>query len=66
MARPLGPPAPAWGGMPAPHVRGAPVGGRRVRPLAAPPGGAPDASAEDGVGLTPEREADLLAAWRER
>ena len=22
--------------------------------------------AEDGVGLTPEREAELLAAWRER
>jgi hypothetical protein len=28
--------------------------------------GAADAAAEDGVGLTAEREAELLAAWHSR
>ena len=39
--------------------------GLRTRPLAEILEGAAGAPAVDGVGLTPEREADLLAAWHE-
>jgi 2'-hydroxyisoflavone reductase len=41
-------------------------GGLRFRPLAETIAGAAGAPAVDGVGLTPEREAALLAAWRDR
>ncbi len=37
--------------------------GLRTRPLAETLAGAAEAPAVDGVGLTPEREAELLAAW---
>jgi 2'-hydroxyisoflavone reductase len=40
--------------------------GLRSRPLAETLAGAAEASAVEGVGLTPEREAELLAAWHER
>ena len=40
--------------------------GLRTRPLAETLEGAAGAPAVDGVGLTPEREAGLLAAWHER
>ena len=40
--------------------------GLRFRPLEETIAGAADAPAVEGVGLTPEREAQLLAAWRER
>ena len=39
--------------------------GLRFRPVAQTIAGAADAPAVDGVGLTPEREAELLAAWEE-
>ncbi|MGZ8782064.1 MAG: NAD-dependent epimerase/dehydratase family protein [Gaiellaceae bacterium] len=38
--------------------------GLRFRPLPATTAGAAAAPAVEGVGLTPEREAELLAAWR--
>ena len=66
MELPLWLPGPEWAGMHATDVSRALEAGLRFRPLAETLGGAADASAEDGVGLTPEREADLLAAWRER
>ena len=47
-------------------VRRATAEGLRARPVAESLAGALDAPAVDGVGLTPEREAELLAAWRER
>lgn len=40
--------------------------GLRFRSLAETLAGAAGASAVEGVGLTPEREAELLAAWRAR
>jgi 2'-hydroxyisoflavone reductase len=40
--------------------------GLRFRPVVETIAGAADAPAVDGVGLTPEREAELLAAWHER
>jgi len=40
--------------------------GLGTRPLAETLAGAAEAPAADGVGLTPEREAELLAAWHER
>ena len=40
--------------------------GLRFRPLDETIRGAADAPAVEGVGLTPEREAELLAAWHER
>jgi len=40
--------------------------GLRFRPLAETLGGAAAAAAVEGVGLTPEREAELLAAWDAR
>ncbi len=40
--------------------------GLRTRPLADTLDGAAEAPDVDGVGLTPEREADLLSAWQAR
>ena len=40
--------------------------GLRTRPLAETLAGAADAPAVDGVGLAPEREAELLAQWHAR
>ncbi len=40
--------------------------GLRFRPVEETIAGAADAPAVEGVGLTPEREAELLAAWRGR
>ena len=42
------------------------AGGLRFRPLAETIAGAAGAPAVEGVGLTPEREAELLAAWHDR
>ncbi len=47
-------------------VRRALAAGHRFRPLAETISGAADAPAVDGVGLSPEREAELLRAWRDR
>ena len=66
MELPLWLAGPEWAGMHATDVGRAVEAGLRFRPLAETIGGAADAPAEDGVGLTPEREAELLAAWRER
>ena len=40
--------------------------GLRFRPVAETIAGAAGAPAVEGVGLTPEREAELLAAWHAR
>ena len=66
MELPLWLPDPAWAGMHSTDVRAAVAAGLRFRPLAETIRGAADAPAEDGVGLAPEREAELLAAWHER
>ncbi len=66
MELPLWLPDPDWAGMHATDVSRAVAAGLRFRPLAETVAGAADASAEDGVGLTPEREAELLAAWHSR
>ena len=42
------------------------VAGLRFRPVAETLAGAAGAPAVAGIGLTPEREADLCATWRER
>ena len=54
---------PAWAGMHATDVGRAVRDGLRFRPLAETIAGAATAPAVEGVGLTPEREAELLAAW---
>ena len=41
-------------------------GGLRFRPVSETIAGAAGAPAVEGVGLTPEREAELLAAWHGR
>ena len=66
MELPLWLPGSEWAGMSATDVSRAVASGLRFRPLADTIEGAAGAPAEDGVGLTPEREAELLAAWRER
>ena len=48
------------------HVGRAVAEGLRFRPVAETIAGAAEAPAVDGVGLTPEREAELLEAWRKR
>ena len=63
---PLWLPDPDWAGMHATDVARAVAAGLRSRPLEETLRGAATAPAEDGVGLTPEREAELLAAWRSR
>ena len=54
---------PAWAGMHEADVGRAVASGLRFRPLAETLAAAADAPAVDGVGLSPEREAELLAAW---
>ena len=54
---------PAWAGMHSTDVGRAVRDGLRFRPLAETLAGAATAPAVEGVGLTPEREAELLAAW---
>ena len=54
---------PAWAGMHSTDVGRAVAAGLRFRPLAETLAGAATAPAVEGVGLTPEREAELLAAW---
>ena len=66
MELPLWLPDPEWAGMHATDVSRAVAAGLRFRPLEETIRGAANAPAEDGVGLTPEREAELLAAWRKR
>ena len=55
---------PAWAGMHATDVSRALGAGLRFRPLAETLAEASTAPAVEGVGLTPAREAELLAAWR--
>lgn len=57
---------PAWAGMHRTVVSRAVNAGLRFRPVAETLAGAADAAAVEGVGLTPEREAELLAAWHAR
>ena len=57
---------PAWAGMHRTDVGKAVGAGLTFRPVAETIAGAAEAPAADGVGLTPEREAELLRAWRER
>ncbi len=63
---PLWLPDPEWAGMHATDVSRAVAAGLRSRPLDETLRGAATAPAEDGVGLTAEREAELLDAWRAR
>ena len=56
--------SPEWRGMHETDVSRAVEAGLRFRPIAETLAGAADAPAVDGVGLTPEREAELLAARR--
>jgi 2'-hydroxyisoflavone reductase len=55
---------PDWAGVHSTDVSRAVAAGLRFRPLAETLAGAATAPPVDGVGLTPEREAELLAAWR--
>ncbi len=57
---------PAWAGMHRTQVGRAVNAGLRFRPVAETLAGAAEAPEVEGVGLTPEREAELLAAWHER
>ena len=57
---------PAWAGMHRTDVSRALAAGLRFRPVAETLAGAAEAPAVDGVGLTPEREAALLASWHAR
>jgi len=65
MELPLWLPNPEWAGMHSTDVRAAVAAGLRFRPHVETITGAADAPAVEGVGLTPEREAELLAAWHE-
>jgi 2'-hydroxyisoflavone reductase len=66
MELPLWLPDPEWAGMHATDVSRAIGAGLRFRPLEDTVSGAATAPAAEGVGLTPEREAELLTAWRGR
>ena len=57
---------PDWVGMHRTDVSRAISEGLRFRPVAETIAGAAGAAAVEGVGLTPEREAELLAAWHAR
>jgi 2'-hydroxyisoflavone reductase len=57
---------PAWAGMHRTDIGRAFAEGLRFRPVEETIAGAAEAPAVEGVGLTPEREAELLAAWRTR
>jgi 2'-hydroxyisoflavone reductase len=58
--------SPEWRGMHEADVSRAVAAGLRFRPLAETIAGAAEAPAVEGVGLAPEREAELLEAWRAR
>jgi 2'-hydroxyisoflavone reductase len=66
MELPLWLPDPEWAGMHATDVSRAVAAGLRFRSLEDTISGAATAPAAEGVGLTPEREAELLTAWRGR
>ena len=66
MELPLWIPGPEWVGMHSIDVGRAVAAGLRFRPLEETIRGAAEAPLRDGVGLTPEREGDLLAAWHGR
>jgi 2'-hydroxyisoflavone reductase len=66
MELPLWIPDPEWVGMHSIDVGRAVAAGLRFRPLEETIRGAVGAPLQDGVGLTPEREGDLLAAWHAR
>jgi 2'-hydroxyisoflavone reductase len=66
MELPLWLPGSEYAGMHDADVSRAVAEGLRFRPLAATLRGAATAPAVDGVGLTPEREAELLSAWHAR
>lgn len=57
---------PEWRGIHEAVVSRAVAAGLRFRPVAETVAGAADAPAVEGVGLTPERETELLEAWRAR
>ena len=57
---------PEFAGLTSADVSRAVAAGLRSGPLAETLEGAADAPLVDGVGLTPEREAELLAAWHGR
>jgi 2'-hydroxyisoflavone reductase len=66
MELPLWLPDPEWAGMHATDVSRAVAAGLRFRSLEDTISGAATAPAAESVGLTPEREAELLTAWRGR
>jgi 2'-hydroxyisoflavone reductase len=66
MELPLWIAAPEYAGMHEVDVSSAVAQGLRFRPVPETLAGAADAPAVDGVGLSPEREAELLEAWRSR
>jgi len=66
MELPLWIPDPEWVGMHSIDVGRAVAAGLSFRPLEETIRGAAEAPLQDGVGLTPEREGDLLAAWHAR
>jgi 2'-hydroxyisoflavone reductase len=66
MELPLWIPDPEWVGMHSIDVGRAVAAGLRFRPLEETIRGAAEAPLQDGVGLTPEREGDLLAAWHSK
>ena len=66
MELPLWLPDPDWAGMHDTDVGRALAAGLRFRPLEETIAGAAGAPAVEGIGLTPEREAELLTAWRGR
>lgn len=66
MELPLWLSGPDFAGMHQTDVGRATARGLRFRPVAETVSGAAGAAAVEGVGLTPEREAELLAAWHAR
>lgn len=66
MELPLWLASPEFAGMHEADVSRAVAAGLRFRPLAETIAGAADAPEADGVGLSSEREAELLDAWRSR
>ena len=66
MELPLWLPDGEYGGMHRTDVSRAVAAGLRFRPVRETLQGAADARESEGVGLTPEREAELLDAWRSR
>jgi 2'-hydroxyisoflavone reductase len=66
MELPLWIASPEFAGMHGTDVSRAVAAGLRFRPVADTLAGAAAAPTVPGVGLEPEREAELLAAWRER